>query len=113
MRGRYTARTCLPIPPDRCTAKIIRWTPVVHRPTLPGRLSLAPDEPVSLTWGPGETGRMLMATYLYHCLACGHDFQRAESMSQHEHTHPACPKCKSAKVEAVLAPFFAKTGRKA
>ena len=56
---------------------------------------------------------MLMATYLYHCLACGHDFQRAESMSQHEHTHPACPKCKSAKVEAVLAPFFAKTGRKA
>jgi putative FmdB family regulatory protein len=55
----------------------------------------------------------IMATYLYHCLACGHDFDRAESMSQHEHAHPACPKCKSTKVEQVLAPFFAKTGRKA
>ena len=54
-----------------------------------------------------------MATYLYHCLACGHDFERAESMSQHEHAHATCPKRKSTKVEQILTPFFAKTARKA
>ena len=72
--------------------------------------TLRPDELVRAPLRPGGGS---MATYLYHCLACGHDFERAESMSQHEHAHPACPKCKSAKVEQILAPFFAKTGRKA
>jgi putative FmdB family regulatory protein len=45
-------------------------------------------------------------------MACGHEFERAESMKQHEHVHPACPKCKSSKVEQLLTRFFAKTGRK-
>jgi putative FmdB family regulatory protein len=53
-----------------------------------------------------------MATYQYHCISCGHDFQRSESMSAHDKAHPACPKCKSVRVEQVLATFFAKTARK-
>ena len=72
----------------------------------------APSGPGTVVRAQRRPGGTTMATYLYHCLACGHDFERAESMSQHERSHPACPKCKSTKLEQILAPFFAKTGRK-
>jgi hypothetical protein len=34
------------------------------------------------------------------------------SISQHGRKRPACPKCKSAKVEQVFSAFFAKTAKK-
>ena len=53
-----------------------------------------------------------MAIYEYRCAACGHQFTRIESVSKHSSAKVACPKCRSQKVEQVLAPFFAKTVRK-
>lgn len=34
-----------------------------------------------------------MPTYSYHCDKCGQDFERAESISEHEAAKPRCPKC--------------------
>jgi putative FmdB family regulatory protein len=53
-----------------------------------------------------------MPTYDYRCSKCGKRFQRIESISTHGRKRPVCPKCKSAKVEQLLAPFYAKTVKK-
>ena len=53
-----------------------------------------------------------MALYEYHCGACGHDFERYMSLTEHERAKVTCPKCKSTKVDRVFAPFYAKTVRK-
>ncbi|HEY7635737.1 MAG TPA: zinc ribbon domain-containing protein [Gemmatimonadales bacterium] len=53
-----------------------------------------------------------MPTYEYRCRECGEVFDRIEPLADHGHGLPACPRCKSKKVEQVLTPFFAKTGRK-
>lgn len=34
-----------------------------------------------------------MPTYSYHCDKCGKDFDRSESISEHETATPRCPKC--------------------
>jgi putative FmdB family regulatory protein len=52
-----------------------------------------------------------MPTYEYRCKDCGHAFERVERMSEHT-AAPKCPKCGSANVEWVPAPFYAKTSRK-
>lgn len=53
-----------------------------------------------------------MPTYEYRCRDCGRTFDRVESLSDHGHARPECPKCKSKRVEQVLMPFFAKTAHK-
>lgn len=53
-----------------------------------------------------------MPTYEYHCQKCGEVFTRIERMEEHEKGNPRCPKCDSAEVEQVFAPFFAKTSKK-
>jgi putative FmdB family regulatory protein len=53
-----------------------------------------------------------MPTYEYRCRECGEVFDRVEPLAAHGHGMPACPRCKSKKVEQLLTPFFAKTGRK-
>ena len=53
-----------------------------------------------------------MAIYEYHCMACGHRFTRMERLGDHGKAKVVCPKCRSAKVEQMLASFFAKTVRK-
>jgi putative FmdB family regulatory protein len=54
-----------------------------------------------------------MANYEYRCQSCGEVFHQAERISDHgSSTRPTCPKCRSDRVEQVLAPFFAKTSKK-
>ena len=53
-----------------------------------------------------------MPTYEYHCKRCGMTFERSEHITEHEKSHPRCPKCKSEEVEPVLADFFAVTSKK-
>ncbi|HXE58543.1 MAG TPA: zinc ribbon domain-containing protein [Gemmatimonadales bacterium] len=54
-----------------------------------------------------------MAIYEYRCTACGHEFERVESISQHASgARVQCPECRSSKVERVFTPFYAKTVRK-
>lgn len=53
-----------------------------------------------------------MPLYGYQCRECGHEFERRETLRKHERSRPACPECKSRKVERVLGSFFAKTARK-
>jgi putative FmdB family regulatory protein len=53
-----------------------------------------------------------MPTYEYRCEKCGKQFSVVHSISAHDRKRPACPKCKSAKVEQVFSPFFAKTAKK-
>lgn len=53
-----------------------------------------------------------MPTYEYRCEKCGKRFSVVESISRHGRKRPACPKCKSVKVEQQFSPFFAKTAKK-
>ncbi len=53
-----------------------------------------------------------MPTYEYRCRKCSHEFTRVLSISEHEKYQPACPKCKSKKVDQKISSFFAKTARK-
>ncbi|MGH7607903.1 MAG: FmdB family zinc ribbon protein [Gemmatimonadales bacterium] len=55
-----------------------------------------------------------MPLYEYRCTACDTRFTRTESIAEHGtgRSRPVCPVCKSAAVEPVLSPFFAKTVRK-
>jgi putative FmdB family regulatory protein len=56
--------------------------------------------------------RSAMPTYQYHCKKCGMTFERSEHITEHEKSHPRCPKCKSEEVEPVLADFYAATSKK-
>ena len=53
-----------------------------------------------------------MPTYEFKCGACGEHFEKTMTVAEHEKARPACPKCKSRKVEHVITSFFAKTTRK-
>ncbi len=53
-----------------------------------------------------------MPTYEYYCKKCGMTFEHNEHITEHEKSHPRCPKCKSEAVEPVLADFYAKTSKK-
>jgi putative FmdB family regulatory protein len=54
-----------------------------------------------------------MPTYLYKCLACGHEFEETMRLSDHEHkTEVRCPKCQSTKVQQEPTSFNAVTEHK-
>ncbi|MEK7667787.1 MAG: zinc ribbon domain-containing protein [Gemmatimonadota bacterium] len=53
-----------------------------------------------------------MPSYDYRCEKCRRRFAVVQRISEHTGRSPACPKCKSRRTLRVLAPFFAKTGRK-
>lgn len=53
-----------------------------------------------------------MPTYEYVCKECKKRFTRILSIAEYEKTRPACPKCKSRKIEQVPAAFFAVTAKK-
>ena len=53
-----------------------------------------------------------MPIYEYVCKECRKRFTLILSIAEYEKTRPACPKCKSKKVEQVPAVFFAVTSRK-
>jgi len=53
-----------------------------------------------------------MALYEYRCSACDHIFSVFHPVEEHGKARVTCPKCKSAKVEQVFSPFYAKTVRK-
>ena len=56
-----------------------------------------------------------MSTYRYKCKECGHQFEQAMALKEHEERHPCspCPECSSKKTEQVPAHFEAVTGHKA
>jgi putative FmdB family regulatory protein len=68
--------------------------------------------PARLAWAYIFLRGTAMPTYEYRCRDCHHVFDRIEPIAEHGHTRPACPKCKSKKVEQVLTSFFAKTSHK-
>jgi putative FmdB family regulatory protein len=53
-----------------------------------------------------------MPSYDYRCEKCRRRFAVVQRISEHTGGAPACPKCKSRRTRRVLAPFFAKTGKK-
>jgi len=55
-----------------------------------------------------------MPTYEYRCKNCGRRFDKAMTFEQHEkRARPACPKCRSRKVEQMPSRFQPVTGKKA
>ncbi len=53
-----------------------------------------------------------MPIYEYVCKECKNKFALVLSLTEYEKLLPACPKCKSSKVEQLPAAFFAVTSRK-
>jgi putative FmdB family regulatory protein len=54
-----------------------------------------------------------MPLYEFRCDKCGQTFEMQQSLAEHEHTRPQCPKCHSAeRVEPRLSQFNAVTSRK-
>jgi putative FmdB family regulatory protein len=53
-----------------------------------------------------------MPTYSYRCEKCGKNFERVETMSEHEAAKAKCPKCGSKKVSAVPARIYVVTSKK-
>ena len=54
-----------------------------------------------------------MPTYEYRCRECGHRFEKAMTLGEHErHTKPPCPKCNSRGVEQLPSRFQAVTNKK-
>jgi len=53
-----------------------------------------------------------MPIYEFRCAKCRTRFTLSMSIPEHDRRRPACPKCSSREVVAVLSPFFAKTIRK-
>jgi putative FmdB family regulatory protein len=53
-----------------------------------------------------------MPTYSYRCEKCGKNFERVETMSEHEAAKPRCPKCESKKVSAVPGRVYVVTSKK-
>lgn len=52
-----------------------------------------------------------MPTYVYKCVACGHQFEKTMRLSDHErkNVEVRCPKCQSTKVQQEPAQFSAVT----
>jgi putative FmdB family regulatory protein len=53
-----------------------------------------------------------MPSYEYVCKECKKRFTLFLTIAEYEKKRPACPKCKSKKVEQVPAAFFAVTSKK-
>ncbi|MCL5005449.1 MAG: zinc ribbon domain-containing protein [Acidobacteria bacterium] len=53
-----------------------------------------------------------MPIYEYVCKQCNKKFTLTLSLAEYEKARPACPKCKSKKVEQCFASFFAVTSKK-
>jgi putative FmdB family regulatory protein len=53
-----------------------------------------------------------MPSYDYRREKCRRRFAVVQRISEYTGRSPACPTCKSRRTLRVLAPFFAKTGRK-
>lgn len=53
-----------------------------------------------------------MPLYEYVCKKCHHKFGELLTIKEHESKKIHCPKCKSADLEHVIEPFFAKTAKK-
>ncbi|HPL63103.1 MAG: zinc ribbon domain-containing protein [Syntrophales bacterium] len=53
-----------------------------------------------------------MPTYDYRCESCKKKFTVVQSISQHEKSRTACPRCKSRDVKQLITPFLVKTSRK-
>jgi putative FmdB family regulatory protein len=53
-----------------------------------------------------------MPIYEYVCKECNKKFTLVLNLAEYEKILPACPKCKSRKVEQLPAAFFAVTSRK-
>jgi putative FmdB family regulatory protein len=54
-----------------------------------------------------------MPTYDFRCGGCKKRFSLAMTIGERSRKRIKCPKCGSAKAEAVFSTFFAKTSRKA
>jgi putative FmdB family regulatory protein len=54
----------------------------------------------------------IMPVYDYRCNDCEHDFVIVESLEEHEHAHPKCPKCESSNVRRVIGGVHVQTGKK-
>ena len=53
-----------------------------------------------------------MPVYEYACLKCGEEFERIESVSEHDHSKVRCPACKSTRVERRWSRVYAVTSKK-
>ncbi|MGD0695652.1 MAG: zinc ribbon domain-containing protein [Terriglobia bacterium] len=53
-----------------------------------------------------------MPIYEYICKACNKTFTQIMTISEHDKTKVACPKCTSKKVEQKPAAFFAVSAKK-
>jgi len=53
-----------------------------------------------------------MATYEYHCQACGEEFSRREPIGEHAASHSTCPKCGSDKVQQLMRSVHVMTSKK-
>ena len=53
-----------------------------------------------------------MPTYSYRCEKCGRNFERTETMAEHEAATAKCPKCGSKKVSAVPGRVYVVTTKK-
>lgn len=53
-----------------------------------------------------------MPVYEYRCQGCGEQFERTETLAEHEAGLPRCPKCNGASVTRVYSTFQVKTSRK-
>ncbi len=53
-----------------------------------------------------------MPTYEFQCKKCNKTFTVMLALAEHEKSVPACPKCKSRKVQQKPAGFFAVSAKK-
>jgi len=54
-----------------------------------------------------------MSTYEYRCKKCGHVFEVAMTLTEHEeHPQTPCPKCQSQEVEQLVAQVQVVTSKK-
>jgi putative FmdB family regulatory protein len=53
-----------------------------------------------------------MPTYQYRCDRCGEEFERSETISEHETSKAKCPKCASKKVSQIPGKIFVVTSKK-
>lgn len=59
-----------------------------------------------------QQGVAIMPNYEYVCQECKKTFSVIMTITEYEKAKPACPKCKSKKVQQKPAAFFAVTSKK-
>ena len=53
-----------------------------------------------------------MPIYEFECKKCGHKFDMAESIKQHDEHHEKCPKCKSTEINSLVSAVNVRTSKK-